>query len=130
MIDWRANRLVDLLAKLGANANAPSADIQKLLKSASVLAKHMAAQLGEATFVANNCKVQVEASDGTFSDKICRDSMPKPKRVNINPPPRPSPPPAKPLKPKPVAANVKAWMPDEAPNKRRRVTGAKPQAKH
>jgi len=92
MIDWRANRLVDLLAKLGANANAPSADTQRLLKSASVLAKHMAAQLGEATYAANNCKVQVEASDGTFSEKICRDSMPKPQRVNINPPPRPSPP--------------------------------------
>jgi len=67
MIDWRANRLVDLLAKLGANTNAPSADTQKLLKSASVLAKHMAAQLGEGTFVANNCRIQVESSDGTFS---------------------------------------------------------------
>ena len=56
MSNWRANRLVGILAKLGANANAPRDDVQRLLKSSTVLVKRMAARLGEATHVANNFK--------------------------------------------------------------------------
>ena len=122
MIDWRANRLVDLLAKIGASANAPSNDTQKLLKSTAILVKHMAAQLGEATHHANNCTLMVAQEDGTVVEKVCRDSTPKPKRVNVNPSPLPTPLPAKPRKPKPVGGKVKAWSPEQAPDKRRRVT--------
>ena len=122
MVDWRANRLVDLLAKLGAKANAPSDDTQRFLKSAAALVKHMAAQLGETTFFANNCLVEGVDEHGATVQKLCRDSMPKPKRVNINPPPLPIPPPAKPSKPKAVSKNIRPWMPDEAPTKRMRVT--------
>ena len=82
----------------------------------------MAAQLGEATFHANNCKQEVTLEDGKVVEKMCRDSLPKPKRVNINPSPLPTPPPTKPPKPKAVAKNIRPWKPEEAPNKRMRVT--------
>ena len=78
MFDWRANRLVDILAKLGAKANAPSDDTQRLLKSAAALVKHMAAQLGEATFFANNCMKESIDDEGATVQKPCRGSMPKP----------------------------------------------------
>jgi hypothetical protein len=122
MVDWRANRLVDILAKLGANANAPSDDTQRFLKSATALVKHMAAQLGETTFYANNCLLDGVDENGAAVQKLSRDSMPKPKRVNINPPPLPTPPPAKPAKPSAVRKNIRPWTPDEAPTKRMRVT--------
>ena len=63
----------------------------------------------------------VTQEDGTAIEKMCRDSVQKPKRVNINPSPLPAPPPAKPPKPKPVGGNVRAWTPEQAPNKKRRV---------
>ena len=56
MIDWRANRLVDLLAKRGAKKHAPAEAVQKMLSSTAVLSQHWAAQLGGATFAANNCR--------------------------------------------------------------------------
>ena len=57
-IDWRANRLVDGLAKLSASANATPREQMKLIESAEYLTKHMAAQLsvsqaGEATEAAS-----------------------------------------------------------------------------
>ena len=40
MVDWRANRLVDILAKAGAKKFAPADTVMKMLTSAAVLAKH------------------------------------------------------------------------------------------
>ena len=70
MIDWRANRLVDVLAKFGASKFCPSEDVQTILKSATVLAKHMAAQLGEVTHVANHFEIEETMSDGKVVKKI------------------------------------------------------------
>ena len=46
MIDWRANRLVDILAKRGANEHCATSTAQKMLKSMTSLTRHLAAQLG------------------------------------------------------------------------------------
>ena len=93
MTDWRANRLVDVLAKAGAKQFAPPSDVQKLLRSATALAKHFAAQLGEATYVANNFQHQEIGPDGTLTSKTLRDSMDKPRCTNMPPalPPTPLP---------------------------------------
>ena len=73
MTDWRANRLVDILAKAGAKCVAPSSDVQKLLSSATALAKHFAAQLGEVAFVANNFRSETIGLEGEHIFKISRE---------------------------------------------------------
>ena len=79
MVDWRANRLVDILAKKGTAAHVPNDDVVALLKSATVLTRHLAAQLGETTFIANNFKSEVQLEDGSWMTKVLRDSMAKPR---------------------------------------------------
>ena len=120
MVDWRANRLVDILAKMGSKQFAPTCDVQKLLSSVTALAKHWAAQLGQATHIANNFKQETEGTDGKMHMKVCRDSVSKPRCTNITPPIA-SPPPKKPQKPKAIRDNIKPWSPDAAPSKRARV---------
>ena len=90
MIDWRANRLVDILAKMGANKFAPSDSVQTIITSMTSLTRHFAAQLGQTTYVANNFKREVIQDDGSIVAKFDRDSTPKPKCINV-PAPRPPP---------------------------------------
>ena len=73
MVDWRANRLVDALAKTGAAIAAPSDDTTTLVKSAEAFVKHRLAQLAQATFRANNHSVTVLSADGEWITKILRD---------------------------------------------------------
>jgi len=91
MIDWRANRLVDILAKNGAKKHAPREDVLALVKSMTCMTRHAAAQLGETTHIANNFPQEVTTAGGKTMIKLTRDSMPKPKRVHV-PPPKPRPP--------------------------------------
>ena len=70
-INWRANRLVDVLAKRGASSERANASLIKWLDSARALVQHKAVTLGQATFLANNCKV-----DGVLK----RDAVAKPPR--------------------------------------------------
>ena len=48
-LDWRANRLVDALAKMGAAAHKASEETGKLLMSTAAIVIHNAAQLGQVT---------------------------------------------------------------------------------
>ena len=73
-LEWRANRLVDGLAKLAAKSSAASAATQRLVNSAEALVRHTAAQLGVATFNANNHRREITNEDGTKNWKIMRDS--------------------------------------------------------
>eukprot|EP00973_Karenia_brevis_P034718 4790364-Karenia_brevis.AAC.1 len=74
-VDWRANRLVDSLAKKAAGANrAPSAALN-LLDSATHAVKHAATLLGLVTHAANNHKEQVVAPDGKITTIIRRDAQ-------------------------------------------------------
>ncbi len=56
-IDWRANRLVDALAKQAASAVRASKATVRLAASARVAALHAACVLGQVTHAANNHKV-------------------------------------------------------------------------
>ena len=88
MVDWRANRLVDLLAKKGVAKISPSAATQQILKSITCLTRHLAAQLGQTTHMANHCIQDVTLPDGTVVQRPRRDSMDRHKCINA-PAPRP-----------------------------------------
>ncbi len=53
-LDWRANRLVDGLAKLVALRRLPSGSTVATLRSAKLAARHAAQKLGQVTHAANN----------------------------------------------------------------------------
>jgi len=79
-IDWRANRLVDALAKKAAAERQAPAAITRLLGSAKAAVRHAAALLGEVTHAANNHRTNVTGPDGSVHVKVVRDAMPKPAR--------------------------------------------------
>jgi len=87
-IDWRANRLVDVLAKTAAADLQASKDTLALLSSAEAAAGHATALLGVVTHAANNFKEVVVSEDGTSTTRVLRDSTDKPKakRVLATPP--------------------------------------------
>ncbi len=72
MVDWRANRLVDALAKNGAATIAHPEDTIKLIKSAEALVKHRLAQLAQATHRVNNHVVTTIDDDGVWVTKTLR----------------------------------------------------------
>ena len=82
--DWRANRLVDALAKSAARMRPMPPRVGTLLASASAAAQHAAALLGAVTHAANHHVVQVPDSTGKLVERVCRDAEPRP------PGPRPS----------------------------------------
>ena len=67
IIDWRANRLVDALAKNGAATVAHDSATTDLIVSAEVLVKHRLAQLAQATHRANNHVVIVLSAEGEWT---------------------------------------------------------------
>ena len=71
---WRANRLVDGLAKIAAGRHRLPDWAFKMLGAAAQLVKHAAAQLGVVTHRANNHKVAHLIEGGAMVTKICRDS--------------------------------------------------------
>jgi hypothetical protein len=76
-LDWRANRLVDALAKQAAGERQAPIAIRRLLASAKAAVKHSAALLGEVTHTANNHRVTATRPDGSLLVKVLRDSLPK-----------------------------------------------------
>jgi len=73
--DWRANRLVDALAKMAAaKMQAPRAT-RALLESGQVAAKHAAALLGVVTHAANNHKVPHLLPGGAGGFRTLRDAQ-------------------------------------------------------
>ena len=72
--DWRANRLVDKLAKTAAGFKAPPKDLLKLLKAANDATEHAGACLGLTTFAANNYRETSGRPDGTAVATLYRDA--------------------------------------------------------
>jgi len=62
-VDWRANRLVDILAKLAASTREAPKSVARLLKSAQRAVRYTAAMLGNATREANHHGID-EVQDG------------------------------------------------------------------
>ncbi len=113
-VDWRANRLVDKLAKTAANELQCPKSTAELLVSAEAASAHAACLLGMVTFAANNHVEELVNEDGTTTRKVLRDSQDKPKKMRTSSAPptmarsTAAPPSAM------QAADVKAWRPPSA----------------
>ncbi len=79
-VDWRANRLVDKLAKIAAGAHAEPESVVDLVDSLDAAAAHAAALLGLVTHAANNHKVTEVDELGNLVTRTKRDSTAKPKQ--------------------------------------------------
>ena len=90
-IDWRANRLVDIVAKsAAARAQAPT-EVLKFLASARSLLLTKAVTLAQATFLANNCKVTSIDASGNVRTTTRRDTSSRPvPQSNTQEQPQPS----------------------------------------
>ena len=73
-IMWRANRLVDDLAKSAAGAERLPPWIMEGIKNAANLVLYSAARLGTATHGANNHPITVTLENGSIMQKVVRDS--------------------------------------------------------
>ena len=80
-IDWRANRLVDKLAKLAAWAAADNTSCFEVLKGGEAAAAHAAIVLGIVTHAANNHRTADRQPDGSVKHTVLRDSVDKPKHT-------------------------------------------------
>ena len=91
VVDWRANRLVDKLAKLAAEyLQAPRATL-RLLASSEAAAAHASCLLGIVTHAANNHRVDMPNDDGSTTTRMVRDSSGKPKSKRALSTPLPQP---------------------------------------
>jgi hypothetical protein len=79
VVDWRANRLVDALAKASAAEVRSLEPARLLIASASEAVKHAAMLLGRVTHAANNHIVTVTAEDGSTSTRRLRDAVEAPR---------------------------------------------------
>ena len=73
-VQWRANRLVDLLAKSAARALRAHEKVRRLIQVASHALEYSLAKLGAVTYAANNFKTPVLLPDGTYTNVTLRDS--------------------------------------------------------
>ena len=78
--DWRANRLVDALAKQAAEQVRAQKATRNLLQSARAACQHAACTLGRVTFAANNHRVEELGEDGQMHTATKRDSQDAPAR--------------------------------------------------
>ena len=78
-IDWRANRLVDVLMKRAAAFHQLTADAANTLAHAASLSQWALAQLARVTHSANNHETVSVDEHGVSSTKVTRDSMERPK---------------------------------------------------
>ena len=79
MLDWRATRIADALAKEAAAEHQLPPAMAKLSQSAQSAVKHYAMLLGRITNAANNFHTMVVGPDGQMVSKICRDSVDRPR---------------------------------------------------
>ncbi len=80
-IDWRANRLVDFLARLAACTDKVPEGATKLYRQVFGAAECFAASLGAVTFAANHYRTEVVNGEGKLVSVTRRDSEPGPRPV-------------------------------------------------
>ena len=78
-IDWRANRLVDVLAKRAAAFHQLTANAANTFAHAASLSQWALAQLARVTHCANTHETVVVDEQGLSHTKVTRDSMDRPK---------------------------------------------------
>jgi hypothetical protein len=77
-VQWRANRLVDLLAKSAARPARLTVKTRLLIAAAAEAVEYSLAKLGAVTFAANHLRVSTVLEDGTVSHSVRRDSGARP----------------------------------------------------
>ena len=75
VVDWRANRLADAVAKSAAGAPSSTTHAVRCLKSAGDVLRHEAAVLGAVTCAANTQRVQIITASGNCATVVKRDSV-------------------------------------------------------
>jgi hypothetical protein len=75
MVDWRANRLADAVAKSAAGAPTSTMHAVRCLKSAGDVLRHEAAVLGAVTCAANTLRVRTVTASGNCTTVVKRDSV-------------------------------------------------------
>ena len=108
--DWRANRLVDILAKRAAAFHQLTTTASTTLAHASTLSQWALAQVARVTHFANNCEVTTTNADGITVTQTKRDSMDKPKFAKAKSS-RKRPAPTPQHKPRDISA-VAPWKPE------------------
>ena len=73
-VEWRANRLVDVLAKLAAAFDRVPPAALKQVRDASTAVEHSLAKLGAVTYARNHHKVAFVKPDGSQGWRTHRDS--------------------------------------------------------
>ena len=119
-IDWRANRLVDVLAKRAAAFHQLTTDAANTLAHAASLSQWALAQLARVTHSANNHETVLVDEQGVSHTKVTRDSMDRPKfakatfsRKRAAPKPQDN--------PRDISA-IAPWMPEPMLDGRARAT--------
>ena len=74
-IEWRANRLVDVLAKSAASGARAEPRVLRMTEGAAEMVRFAGARLGLVTHAANHCPGTVTSSDGTTKRCMRRDAM-------------------------------------------------------
>ena len=74
-VDWRSNRLVDVLAKQAAATREAPRAVYLLLESAQAAVRHASALLGRVTVAANHHEVSTTQGDGTEKVVVQRDAQ-------------------------------------------------------
>ena len=121
-IDWRANRLVDALAKRAAAEHQPPLAVERILRWAKPAVRHSAKILAAVTHAANHHEVSELGSDGESVKRTVRDSVDAPRQVRHR---RRSPQPAAaPETSSPVPKLVQPWRPPARETARRRPSQA------
>jgi hypothetical protein len=110
-IDWRANRLVDGLAKQAAEANQAAQMTLSLLESAREATWHAAKLLGRVTFASNNHPVHSLNAEGKAITRLARDSIDAPKRPKVHAETRKAKPPGPPKLETSGGKQVQPWQP-------------------
>ena len=78
-VDWRANRLVDKLAKMAAGAHCEPEHLVELAAGLDAATLHAAALLGTVTHCANNHRITEMGDGGALTTRVVRDSVDKPR---------------------------------------------------
>ncbi len=78
VVDWRANRLADAIAKAFARDNLIDRDTLEIVTSARAAVGYHVSLLAKVTHAANNCQVPSFRKDGTPYCKCARDSVDDP----------------------------------------------------
>ena len=73
-VEWRANRLVDALAKMAAKQKRVPTRLTQLVEAAAEAVEFYAARLGRVTFEANHFRRDIVLPDGTTTHTTVRDS--------------------------------------------------------